>query len=92
MNGKVSITLNIAVFLTLLGLIWNGSAWVTRLETRLTYIERQIDENRDNHWTSDDMRAWVQALQREVELWHARNPTSASPLRIPEAKGVRGGR
>ena len=79
-NARQSITrastVEIGLVLLICGGIAAGSAWATRISigqdhvrAELLALRQEVRTGTGDRWTGNNMRHWVEATNREIEIW-----------------------
>lgn len=85
-----STTVNIAMVIGIVGVIWSGAQWATRMEAKLDHsvqllelkidqVQADIRERTLDRWTRSD----AQALHERISLWSARLSDLFEPGKAP---------
>jgi hypothetical protein len=92
-NTMVSLGLIGTIILTVAA----GAGWASSISHRLGDIEEHLKATVGDRWTEADMRAWVRAVNREIEAWGRSTEASLNmpqgtwyPLQFPEPDETKG--
>ena len=61
--------ISIGLLIVIIGAVAGAASWASTVSLRLKSIESTLREGTHDGWTGKDMRSWVKAANREVEIW-----------------------
>ena len=61
--------ISLGLLIVVIAAVASAASWASIIDVRLANIEEALAEGTGDRWTASDMRAWIRAANKEVEIW-----------------------